>query len=74
MSGREYERIFAKHKDKNISACIISKSGTTMETAVSYRLIRNFLLTKYSETEVQQRIITITDEKNGALRSETDKQ
>jgi|GEM_PF-1418891 len=44
-----------------------------METAVSYRLIREFLLKKYSEIEVQRRIVTVTDEKNGALRSETDK-
>ncbi len=45
-----------------------------METAISYRLVRNFLLSKYSAEEVKNRIVTITDEKNGALRAESDKQ
>jgi len=45
-----------------------------METAIAYRMVRNFLLSKYSETEVRERIITVTDEKNGALRTETERQ
>ena len=57
-----------------VSACVISKSGTTMETAISYRLVREFLLSKYSAEEVASRIVTVTDEKNGALRTESDKQ
>lgn len=73
LSGREYDRIFQKYSDKRVSACVISKSGTTMETAISYRLVREFLLSKYSTEEVQTRIVTITDEKNGALRAETKK-
>lgn len=74
LSGREYEKVFTKYRDKRVSACIISKSGTTMETAISYRLVRDFLLSKYSSEEVKKRITTITDEKNGALRAETEKQ
>ncbi len=74
LSGREYEKVFIKYRDKRVSACIISKSGTTMETAISYRLVRDFLLSKYSFEEVKKRITTITDEKNGALRAETEKQ
>jgi glucose-6-phosphate isomerase len=74
LSGKEYERVFSKYCDKRVSACVISKSGTTMETAISYRLVREFLLSKYSNEEAQSRIVTITDEKNGALRAESDKQ
>lgn len=74
LSGREYDRIFTKYAEKNVSACVISKSGTTMETAISYRLVREFLLSKYSPEEVKARIVTVTDEKNGALRAESDKQ
>lgn len=74
LSGLEYEKVFTKYRDKTVSACIISKSGTTIETAISYRLIRNFLLSKYSLEEVKKRIVTVTDEKNGALRTESDKQ
>jgi hypothetical protein len=43
-----------------------------METAISYRLVRNFLLSKYSAEEVKMRIVTITDEKNGSLRAESE--
>lgn len=74
LSGREYDRVFSEIGDKEVSACIISKSGTTLETAISYRLVRNFLLSKYDSEEVQKRIVTITDEKNGALRIETTQQ
>lgn len=74
LSGTEYEKVFQKYSQKRVSACIISKSGTTLETAISYRLVRNFLLSKYSPEEVRERIVTITDEKNGALRTETIKQ
>ena len=45
-----------------------------METAIAYRMVRKFLLSKYPEVELQGRIVTITDEKNGALRTETEKQ
>lgn len=74
ISWKEYEKIFTKYRDRSVSACIISKSGTTMETAISYRLVREFLLSKYSQEEVQKRIVTVTDEKNGALRTESDKE
>lgn len=73
LSGQEYDKVFAQYRDKRVSACVISKSGTTMETAISYRLVRDFLLSKYTEEEVASRIVVITDEKNGALRAETNK-
>ncbi len=71
LSGREYERIFATYHGARVVACVISKSGTTLETAISYRLVRTFLLSKYSPEETQQRLVTITDEAHGALRAET---
>jgi len=74
LSWLEYEKVFRKYAQKRVSACIISKSGTTLETAISYRLVRNFLLSKYSESEVKERIVTITDAEHGALRAETQKQ
>ncbi|MBP7806231.1 glucose-6-phosphate isomerase [Candidatus Gracilibacteria bacterium] len=74
LSSREYERIFKTYKNKKVSACVISKSGTTMETAISYRLVRDFLLSKYTPEEVQKRIVVVTDERSGALRAEADKQ
>lgn len=73
LSGWEYEKVFKKYRDKDVAACIISKSGTTMETAISYRLVYDFLIKKYTPAEIQKRIITITDEKNGALRTESNK-
>lgn len=74
LSGVEYQKVFKKYTSKRVSACIISKSGTTLETAISYRLVRSFLLSKYSDSEVKQRIVTITDTEYGSLRRETQKQ
>lgn len=55
-------------KDKNITVVVISKSGTTTEPALAFRLVKNFLSDKYSEEELQKRIICVTDKSKGALR------
>jgi glucose-6-phosphate isomerase len=52
----------------SFSLIVISKSGTTTEPAISFRLLKEKLNEKYSNTEIKKRIVTITDEKNGALR------
>ena len=51
---------------------VISKSGTTMETAITYDLIKKLMKEKYSEDETRERIIVTTDAVKGTLRSEVD--
>jgi glucose-6-phosphate isomerase len=58
---------------KDYSIIVISKSGTTTEPAIAFRILRNHLEKKAGIEESRNRIIAITDKKRGALRSMADK-
>ncbi|MEA3443382.1 MAG: glucose-6-phosphate isomerase [Bacteroidota bacterium] len=60
-------------KDKNYALVVISKSGTTTEPALAFRLLKNDLENRYNSEEVRERIIAITDSAKGALRTLADK-
>jgi glucose-6-phosphate isomerase len=61
--------------DKNdYSLTVISKSGTTTEPAVSFRLLKNHLENKYGKQEAKSRIIAITDKERGALKQLADEE
>lgn len=53
---------------KNFSINVISKSGTTTEPAIAFRVFREIIENKYGLKEAQKRIYVTTDEKKGALR------
>lgn len=55
-------------KDKDISVNIISKSGTTTEPALAFRVFRKFMEQKYGKAGASGRIYATTDSKSGALR------
>ncbi len=55
-------------KDKRLTVIVISKSGTTTEPAIAFRVVKQFLQKKYKEPELKKRIICVTDEKKGALK------
>ncbi|MDD2594738.1 MAG: glucose-6-phosphate isomerase [Bacteroidales bacterium] len=57
---------------KNVAAVVISKSGTTTEPAVAFRLIKSLIEEKYGEKEACERIVAITDAHRGALKSLSD--
>ncbi|MBN1466292.1 glucose-6-phosphate isomerase [candidate division KSB1 bacterium] len=57
---------------KNIYVNVISKSGTTTEPAIAFRLIRAALAKKYSRDELRMRIIATTDKAAGVLRGIAD--
>lgn len=54
-------------KNKKIALNVISKSGTTLETALVFRILRNFMLKVYGKKETYKRIFATTDAKKGAL-------
>jgi glucose-6-phosphate isomerase len=54
---------------RNYSIIVISKSGTTTEPAIAFRLLKDHLEKKYGKSVAADRIIAITDAKKGALRS-----
>ena len=51
---------------------VISKSGTTIETAITYDLIKKLMKEKYSDEEMRERIIVTTDAVKGTLRKEVE--
>jgi glucose-6-phosphate isomerase len=53
---------------KDYALTVISKSGTTTEPAIAFRVLKNHLEAKYGKQEAQERIIAITDASKGALR------
>jgi len=55
--------------ERNYSIIVISKSGTTTEPAIAFRILKDHLERKVGKLTAADRIIAITDEKKGALRS-----
>ena len=55
-------------KDKKYGIIVISKSGTTTEPAIAFRLLKEQLETQLGKAEASKRIVAITDAKRGALR------
>lgn len=59
-------------KSKDISINVISKSGTTLESAIAFRLLKEYIEEKYGKEEAKERIIVTTDKEKGALRKLVD--
>ena len=54
--------------DKKYASCVISKSGSTTEPAVAFRLLKNQLEDKIGKEQAQKLIVAITDKERGALK------
>lgn len=54
---------------KDFSINVISKSGTTTEPAIAFRIFRKLLEEKYGSEEAKKRIYTTTDKEKGALKT-----
>ena len=61
-------------KDKDVSINVISKSGTTTEPAIAFRVFKDFLEKKYGKEEASKRIYATTDSAKGALRQLADEE
>ena len=59
-------------KDKDFSINVISKSGTTTEPAVAFRIFKKYLEEKYGAEEAKTRIYATTDRAKGALKTSAD--
>ena len=59
-------------KDKDFSINVISKSGTTTEPAIAFRIFRELIENKYGIEEARRRVFVTTDENKGALRKLSD--
>ena len=58
--------------DKDFSVNVISKSGTTTEPAIAFRIFREILENKYGIDEARSRIYVTTDKERGALKTLAD--
>ncbi|MCQ2150324.1 MAG: glucose-6-phosphate isomerase [Bacteroidales bacterium] len=56
-------------KIRNVACVVISKSGTTTEPAVAFRIIKNYIEETYGEKEASERIVAVTDARRGALKT-----
>ncbi len=59
---------------KDVSVNIISKSGTTTEPAIAFRIFKEYLENKYGKEETKNRIFATTDKARGALKNLADKE
>ena len=55
-------------KDKKFAVCCISKSGTTTETSVSFRILKEMLEEKLGKEGAKDAIVCVTDKEKGALK------
>ncbi|RDY71888.1 MULTISPECIES: glucose-6-phosphate isomerase [Halobacillus] len=69
ISAPYMNELFDVLKDKDVSINVISKSGTTTEPAIAFRIFRKFLEEKYGVEEARKRIYATTDKEKGALKT-----
>ncbi len=56
-------------KDKKFAINVISKSGTTTETSIAFRLLKSLLEEKVGKEEARKSIFAVTDKEKGALKT-----
>ena len=69
LSPNYLNDVIDKISNKNVSINVISKSGTTTEPAIAFRVFREFLESKYGIEEARKRIYVTTDKEKGALKT-----
>ena len=74
LSEDYHARLLEVLDHKSYAVAVISKSGTTTEPAVAFRLIKQHLENKYGRVEAGKRIFAITDGSKGALKGMADKE
>ncbi len=73
FAGNNISPVYVSHlldaiEGKDVSINVISKSGTTTEPAIAFRLFRDYLEKKYGREEARKRIYATTDKARGALK------
>ncbi len=68
LSSIYLEQILEKLEGKDFSIIVISKSGTTTEPSLVFRILLQKLVKKYGEDSIKNRVVLITDKEKGALQ------
>ncbi|MTI71289.1 MAG: glucose-6-phosphate isomerase [Firmicutes bacterium] len=72
ISGQYLSELLDVIENKDISINVISKSGTTTEPAIAFRVLRKYIEDKYGKEEAKERIYATTDKERGALKELAD--
>ena len=73
ISAAALNDLIARCEGKDICVNVISKSGTTTETAVAFRVFRDMMVRRYGEEGAKARIFATTDKAKGTLKAYADK-
>lgn len=68
LSSTYINDLFDLLDDKDVSINVISKSGTTTEPAIAFRIFKKYIEDKYGIDEARKRIYVTTDKEHGALK------
>ncbi|QQE77776.1 glucose-6-phosphate isomerase [Alicyclobacillus sp. SO9] len=74
LSGQAMEDLLQVLEGKRVYLNVISKSGTTTEPAVAFRVLRNWLVRQSGEDAAKKQILATTDKSKGALRTLADEE
>ena len=74
ISSSVLRDLIAICENKDFSVNVISKSGTTTEPAIAFRIFRELLTKKYGKEGAAERIFVTTDKAKGTLKSLADKE
>ena len=72
LSPTYINQVLAYLENKNFAINVISKSGTTTETSVAFRLLKELLIRKVGKEKAAKAIYATTDKAKGALKKEAD--
>ena len=68
ISGTYLKHLIELIGDRDFSINVISKSGTTTEPAIAFRVLKKLLIEKYGKEKAKDRIYATTDSEKGALK------
>ena len=74
ISGSAVQELLSICEGKRVSVNVISKSGTTTEPAIAFRIFREYLENRYGHEEAVKRIYCTTDKARGTLKQLADEQ
>jgi len=72
LSGSELDELIAHSESKDVYISMVSKSGTTLEPALAFRILKQYMEKRYGREGARRRIICTTDQKRGLLRAMAD--
>ncbi|MBR6025860.1 MAG: glucose-6-phosphate isomerase [Firmicutes bacterium] len=74
INGEDINQVLELVKGKSLYVNVISKSGTTLEPALAFRIFRNYMESTYGKAEAAKRIFATTDKARGALKTLADQE